>query len=83
MKKSTSATIIGAIIGLLSGFPLSYYFQPEMIRQKLPFDEYLKHFDELMKDKMLSTNIIMSCVAFAIVGGIIAFFISKNNAPKV
>jgi len=75
MKKVTFA-IVGAILGI----PLSYYFQSEMVRSKVGgIGGYFKHFDEIMKDGNLVGNVILSILIFAIIGGLIGYFIDKNE----
>lgn len=78
MKKVTFA-IVGAILGI----PLSYYFQSEMVRSKVGgIGGYFKHFDDIMKDGDIAGNVILSIVIFAIIGGLIGYFIDKNEVKK-
>jgi len=78
MKKVTFA-IIGAILGI----PLSYYFQSEMVKSKMGgIGGYLKNFDKILDNSDLIGNVILSVVIFAIVGGLVGYFIDENEAKK-
>ncbi|KAF0148030.1 MAG: hypothetical protein FD143_2973 [Ignavibacteria bacterium] len=78
MKKVTFA-IIGAILGI----PLSYYFQSEMVRSKVGgIGGYFKHFGDIVKDGNLLGNVILSVLIFAIIGGLIGYFIDKNEVKN-
>jgi len=58
-------TIIGAILGL----PLSYYFQPEMVRAKIGgISGYIEHFGEILDAKDLIGNVVIGVIVFALVG---------------
>jgi phosphotransferase system glucose/maltose/N-acetylglucosamine-specific IIC component len=75
MKKVTFA-IIGGILGI----PFSYYFQPEIVRAKVGgMGGYMKNFGDIAKNSDLVVNIIISIVIFALIGGVIGYFIDKNE----
>jgi hypothetical protein len=78
MKKVTFA-IIGAILGL----PISYYFQPELVRTKVGgIGGYFNHFGDILKNSDYLGNVILSVLIFAIIGGLIGYFIDKNKVKK-
>jgi hypothetical protein len=78
MKKVTFA-IIGAILGL----PLSYYFQPELVRVKIGgIGNYFKYFNYILKDSDYLGNVILSVLIFAIIGGLIGYFIDKSKVQN-
>ncbi|MDO9614487.1 MAG: hypothetical protein Q7J86_08175, partial [Bacteroidota bacterium] len=67
--------ILGAIVGL----PLSYYFHPQAIRFAMSIIDYVKNFDEVYKSvENFIGNVILSVVVFAVLGGIIGYFMDKN-----
>lgn len=77
--KKVLFTIIGGVLGL----PLSYYFQPEMVRAKIGgISGYVKHFDEILEAKDLIGNVIIGVVVFAVIGFVIGYFMDKNASPK-
>lgn len=79
ISKIIPLSIIGAIIGL----PLSYYFQPDMIRAKIGgISGYFKHFNQILEAEDLIGNVIISMVVFALIGGIIGYFMDKNAIQK-
>jgi hypothetical protein len=72
-------TVIGAILGL----PLSYYFQPEMVQQKIGgIGGYIQNFGDIISEKDLVGNVITGVVAFALLGAIIGYFLDKNANQK-
>jgi len=78
MKKVTFA-----IMGALLGIPLSYYFQSEIVQSKVGgIGGYFKHFGDIIKDGNLLGNVILSVLIFAIIGGLIGYFIDKNEVKK-
>lgn len=79
MKKKVLFAIIGAILGI----PLSYYFQSEMVRVKVGgIGGYLQNFGDIASNGNLMGNVILSVVIFALVGGIIGYFIDKSEEKK-
>lgn len=73
-----------AVGGAIAGVPLSFYFQSEMVKSKVGgIGGYLKHFDEIINDSNLLSNVILSVVIFAIVGGIIGYFIDQSEAKNI
>ncbi|MCK9414532.1 MAG: zinc ribbon domain-containing protein [Prolixibacteraceae bacterium] len=70
-----------AILGAILGIPLSYYFQPEMVRAKVGgIGGYMKNFGDVVSNSDLVGNVILSAVICALVGGAIGFFIDGNEA---
>ncbi|MDO9154536.1 MAG: hypothetical protein Q7U47_12685 [Paludibacter sp.] len=75
--------VLFAIIGAILGIPLSYYFQSEMVKNKMGgIGGYIQHFDRIVNDSNLLGNVILSVVIFAVVGGVIGYFIDENEAKK-
>lgn len=72
-----------AIFGAILGIPLSYYFQPEMVRAKVGgMGGYLKNFGDIVNNSDLVGNVILSVVIFAVIGGVIGYFIDENEAKN-
>lgn len=77
--KKTIFTIIGAILGL----PLSFYFQPEMVQEKIGgIGGYVKNFNDILSESDLIGNVVMGVVVFALIGFILGCFMDKNENPK-
>ncbi len=67
-----------AIFGALIGIPLSYYFQPELVRAKIGgMSGYLGNFGEIITNSDLVGNIILSVIIFALVGFFIGYIIDS------
>jgi ABC-type antimicrobial peptide transport system permease subunit len=72
-----------AIIGAVLGIPLSYYFQSEMVKAKVGgIGGYLKHFGDIVNNANLLGNVVLSVLIFTIVGGLIGYFVDKNEVEK-
>jgi hypothetical protein len=87
-----------AALGVTLGLPLSYYFQPPMIR-KIPLSDYIEGIPKMLigaiaqnEDYRMATavaggdlgaTIIMVCVVCALIGGVIGYFVEKRrNAAR-
>lgn len=73
-----------ALIGLVLGVPLSYYFQPDVIKSKLSLTQYLGHLPEILRDSSgdYVFPVILSCVLTALAGGIVGYFMDQAAKPK-
>ena len=83
--KTKNSKVTLAIIGAILGIPLSYYFQPELVRSKVgSLGGYLNHFGEIVDNSDLNGNILLSVLFFGFMGGLIGYFIDKNEnrTPK-
>jgi len=79
INKKISFSILGAILGI----PLSYYFQSEMVKSKVGgIGGYLQNFGDIVDNSDLLGNVIISIIVFALVGGVIGYFIDENEAKK-
>ncbi len=75
--------VLFAIIGAVLGIPLSYYFQSEMVKAKVGgIGGYLKHFGDIVNNANLLGNVVLSVLIFTIVGGLIGYFVDKNEVEK-
>ena len=84
IKRKVSTTIIKfADCGGLLGFPLSYYFQPDIVKYSVNgIGGYLRHFDKIFNNMDLFLNVLISAVIFAIIGGLIGYLVDKNKSTK-
>jgi hypothetical protein len=74
-----SKKIIFAIIGAILGIPLSYYFQPEMLRSKMSLLDYITKMNEIFEQKDLVGNVIFGVIAFTVIGAIIGYFMDLSE----
>ncbi|MCK9414534.1 MAG: zinc ribbon domain-containing protein [Prolixibacteraceae bacterium] len=72
-----------AFIGAILGLPLSYYFQSDYVKSKVGgMGGYLKNFGDVVSNSDLVGNVILSVVIFALVGGVIGYFVDENDAKN-
>ena len=73
--------LLFAILGGILGIPLSYYFQPEIVRAKTgSIGGYLENFGDILENSDLVGNVLLSVVIFAIIGGVIGYLIDIAQA---
>jgi len=72
-----------AFLGGILGIPLSYYFQPDMVRAKVGgMGGYLENFGDIVDNSDLLGNVFLSVVIFALVGLAIGYLIDTNEAKS-
>ena len=81
-KKSGTASVVLGIVGFFVGVPLSYAFQPGLIRGKLTCGEYITHLPQMIADILKKPDdfgfqVLMTLVVTCGVTGIIGAFIGK------
>lgn len=90
-SEGSGLMFIYGIFGFLLGIPMSYYFQPSYIRDKVPFSKYIEAVPSFFSptageaQKMaemgidLTTPVIISCLIFTILGLVAGRFWDKKN----
>ena len=83
---SSSLPLVGGIIGFILGIPISYYFQPGIIRVKLTCGDYVSRLPDMIGNilkqpddlgiKILLT-LVITCIVTAAIGGLIGKAIAK------
>ncbi len=78
-------TPILAFIGALLGIPLSYYFQPEIVRAKLSLSEYLTHLPEIVTDESGAyiAPVILTVLISAMVLGVVGMFMDQGGTQQI
>lgn len=78
-NKSNGNAGPGIIIGLLLAYPVSYWFQPGVIRAKLSLGDYISKFSDVIQSKDLQSAIITSFIACPVVLGIVWYLATKRR----
>ena len=75
--------IILSILGAILGIPLSYFFMPAEIKEKVGnISGYIKHFKDIWELEDFRINVIISIVIFTLVGFTIGNFLDKKTNEK-
>jgi len=84
MNKPSSVGV-GALIGLLVGYPLSYFFQSGALRAKLSLGGYIEHISDVFNSRdLVGTAIgvwIGSVLVFALIGVMLNAAMSGRRSP--
>ena len=72
-------TVVLAVIGILVGIPLSYYFQPSIVQAKVTLPEYLKHVPEILQDQSgdYILPFLLSIGICGLIGGVLGWFMDQ------
>ena len=85
-KKASSLPLIGGIVGFVLGIPISYFFQPGIIRTKLTCGEYITRLPEMIADTLKNPDdlgikvlltLVITCVVLSVIGWLIGKAVGK------
>lgn len=83
LTRNKSRKVSYAFIGAILGIPLSYYFQNGLVQLMFGgVSGYITNIDKILNNGNMLGNVIMSVVIFAIVGGVIGFFVDSSGGKK-
>jgi len=81
-----SNKIIGGVVGFAAGVPMSYHFQPDIIRAKLNWGQYLQKLPELLGDGDVGGEVffklLISVAIFSIIGFFVGYVIDSSKAKR-
>jgi len=72
----------GLIVGFLSGYPLSYFFQSRALQSKLSLGAYIENFDKILGDSSLVGTVVLGFVVAIAVGGLLGFLVKKSPGSQ-
>jgi hypothetical protein len=75
-------TGVGLLAGLLASYPISYYFQPALLRMMLSVPSYISHAGDMIRDKELRPAVLMSALVCSLAGGAIGYLIEKHGKGR-
>ncbi|MDT4967408.1 MAG: hypothetical protein QOJ64_2145 [Acidobacteriota bacterium] len=80
--KQNQFAVVGALIGGICGYPLSYFFQPGALRAKVSLGQYIEHFSDIMGAKDLQSTVVVSLIIAVVVGAVIGFVLGRSADQK-
>lgn len=78
-NQSNGSAAPGIILGLLLAYPVSYWFQPGVVRAKFSLGDYITHFSDIIQSKDLQSAIITSFIACPVVLGLVWYLATKRR----
>ena len=84
-SKGPLPQILG-IVGFILGVPISYYFQPGIIRVKFTCGQYVSNLPDMIRGILkhpddvgiqVLVTLVLSCVVLSVIGGLIGRAINK------
>ncbi len=60
--------LFGTLLGGAIGVPVSYWFQPGLLRAKVSFPDYLSHLSEVCERSETFQPLVLAVVIFAVAG---------------
>jgi hypothetical protein len=74
MMNRSPSLFLGGFIGLIVGYPLSYWFQPGALRTKLSLGGYVEHMSDVLQSRDFAGTAIgtwIGCVLVFALGGLL------------
>jgi POT family proton-dependent oligopeptide transporter len=75
-------TLIGLGIGVLLGYPLSYFLQSLALRATMSLGQYVEQFSKIVSDDQLRSTVILGFVIAIGIFGIVGSQIDRAKHPK-
>ncbi len=73
---------MGAVIGLVLGYPLSYFFQPGALRAKMSLGDYISHISDILGSQDLSGTAIGVWFVSIVALGALGLAIERNGQAQ-
>ena len=73
---------IGLLVGVLAGYPISYFFQSGALRAKMSLGDYITKIDDIFGSKDLAPTAIGTWIACVILCPVIAILIGQLLTSK-
>lgn len=68
----------GFVVGLLAGYPLSYFFQSRALQSKLSLGQYIENFPKVLGDSSLVGTVILGFIVSVAVCSLVGFLVKTN-----
>lgn len=72
----------GSVAGLLISYPISYFLQPGLVRMVKSLPSYITGVAEVMKEKELSSTVVLCALIGIVLGAIVGFMRRTKATPN-
>jgi len=79
---SIQGFILGAILGAVLGYPISFFFQPGLLRAVTSLGEYFAKFKDVIEDPKFSSTVYITVVFSALVFAALGVVYANNSKNK-
>lgn len=76
------AAIGGFSLGVILGYPLSYFLQPGALRAKMSIGSYIQHADDILGNKDLGPTAIGTWIACIVLFTVIGAVLGGRSSPR-
>lgn len=80
-QNNTSRTV-GLVVGLLASYPVSYFFQPGVLRAKVSLGDYISHANEVIQTKELQSTVIACLIICPLVGALLGHLLGRRSTVR-
>lgn len=81
-QRSGNHLPFGLVVGVLAGYPLSYFFQSRALQSKLSLGQYIENFPKILGDSSLVGTVFLGFVVSVAVGAFIGFLVKTSPGQK-
>lgn len=75
--------LVGLSLGLVLGYPLSYYLQAGAVRMAISLGDYIAHPSRVLEQRDLRPSVMLGLVVAIAIGATIGVFVGKNRDKNV
>lgn len=80
--------LLWGLFGLIAGYPISFFFQNAIVREKLGMGGYIQHIGDVFKslfekgDKSVGVTALVTMLVCSLLAQVIYSLVAKSNSGK-